>query len=154
MSFKFPLILDELIDLKYRNKVINYAEMEVDLILYCILVNGLNKTKGEKFDQIKKEMEPLIKILKEMFCEFDKNEIHQERTFIFALRSPAGFHDDFYNINNKDDLLRKYSSDDDNDDIGCMFLHKTNNNDENFLNKIINGIIKDYSLRGGKEYKL
>ena len=49
---------------------------------YCILVNGLNKTKGEKFDQIKKEMEPLTKILKEIFCEFDKNEIHKERTFI------------------------------------------------------------------------
>ena len=48
----------------------NFAEMEVDLILYCILV------KGEKFDKIKEGLQPLIKIL-EIFCEFDKNEIHK-----------------------------------------------------------------------------
>ena len=114
-SFKYPHILDELIDLKFNGRETNYTEMEVDLILYCILVNGLDKTKGKKFDQIKKEMQPLIKILKEIFCEFDKNEIHKERTSIFALRSPAGFHDDFYIINNKDDMLG-YSSDDDGDD--------------------------------------
>ena len=97
-SFNYPHILDELIDLKFNDRETNYAEMEVDLILYCILVNGLDKTKGKKFDQIKKEMQPLIKILKEIFCEFNKNEIHKERTFIFALRSPSGFHDDFYII--------------------------------------------------------
>ena len=113
-SFRYPHILDELIDLKFKYEEMNFAEMQVDLILYCILVNGLNKTKGKKFDQIKKEMQPLIKILKEIFCEFDKNEIHKERTFIFALRSPAGSHDDFYIINNKDDML-EYSSDDDDD---------------------------------------
>ena len=163
-SCKYPHILDELIDLKYQHKITNYAEMEVDLILYCILVNGLSKTKGEKFDQIKKEMQPLTKILKENFCEFDKNEIHKERTFIFALRSPIGFDDDFYIINYKDDLLRTFSDDDDDyddddyddNDIKCMFLDKNIKKDENFINKIKYGIIKDYFLREGKEeiYKL
>ena len=136
-SFMYPHILDELIDLKFNNEEMNFAEMQVNLILYCILVNGLDKTKGKKFDQIKKEMQPLIKILKEIFCEFDKNEIHKERTFIFALRSPAGFHDDFYIINNKDDMLRYYSSDDDDDDddndnvdVKSMFLHEFHNKDD------------------------
>ena len=133
-SFRYPHILDELIDTNFNCELMNFSEMQVDLILYCILVNGLDKTKGKKFDQIKKEMQPLIKILKEIFCEFDKNEIHKERTFIFALRSPAGFHDDFYIINNKDDMLRYYSSDDDDDDdivdVKSMFLHEFHNKDD------------------------
>ena len=149
----------------------NYAEMQVDLILYCILVNGLAKTKGKKFKQIKKEMQPLIKILKKIFCEFDKNEIHKERTFIFALRSPAGYDDDFYIINNKDYML-EYSSDD-NDDIKTMFLCEYINKDEKddintmFLGEYINKdekderkykyyhIVLDHFLYGDKkEYKL
>ena len=65
--------------------------MEVDLLLYCILVSGLNKTKGEKFDHIKKRLKPSTKKLKEKFCEFGKHEIHKKRTFIFALRSPLGY---------------------------------------------------------------
>ena len=159
----YPNILDELIDLKFNCREMNYAEMEVDLILYCILVNGLNKTKGEKFNKIKKEMEPLTKILKEIFCEFDKNEIHKERTFIFALRSPAGTHDDFYIINYKDDLLRKSSDDDDDDnynvyddDVKSMYLHKSTNKDENDERKFkYYRIVLDESFHGGKkEYKL
>ena len=154
LTFKFPHIMEKLLDLKYKNKVSKYAEMEVDLILYCILVNGLNKTKGKKFDKTKKEMAPLIKKLKNEFCEFDKNEIHKERTFIFPLRSPAGTHDDFYIINYEDDLLRKYFPDD-SDDIECMSLYKTYvNNIKNPLDKLINGIVKDYYLSGKKEYKL
>ena len=149
LSFMFPNILDRLIDLKFKNEEINHAEIQVNLILYCILVNGLNKTKGQKFNQIKKEMEPLTKILKEIFCEFDNNEIHKERTFIFSLRSPSGKDDDFYIINNKDDMLIKYNEDDDNGEIECMSLHDTNN-DKGFLNKITNGVIKDYYLDGEK----
>ena len=121
LSFEFPNIMDELIDLKFDCMEMNYAEMQVDLILYCIFVNGLSKTKGEKFDKIKKEMEPLTEILKEIFCEFDKNEIHKERTFIFPLRSPEGSYDDFYIINYKDDLLRKFS--DDGDDVKILSLN-------------------------------
>ena len=157
----YPNILDELIDLKFNCREMNYAEMEVDLILYCILVNGLNKTKGEKFNKIKKEMEPLTKILKEIFCEFDKNEIHKERIFIFALRSPAGTHDDFYIINYKDDLLRKSFDDDDDDDdnynvydddVKSMYLHYSTKKDER---KFKYEVVLDYSLHGGKkEYKL
>ena len=66
-SFMYPHILDKLIELKADNNIMNFAEMQVDLILYCILVNGLDKTKGEKFDEIKEEMQPLIKISKEIF---------------------------------------------------------------------------------------
>ena len=156
---RYPHILDELIDLTFNYETMNYAEMQLDLILYCILVNGLDKTKGKKFDQIKKEMQPLIKILKEIFCEFDKNEIHKERTFIFALRSPACFYNDFYIINNKDDMLGySYDNDDDNDDddIKCMFLLKSINKDKKDERKFkYYKIVLDYSLHEGKkEHKL
>ena len=150
--YMYPSIFDELIDLKFGKVETNFAEMQVNLILYCILVNGLNKTKGEKFEQIKKGMEPLIKKLKNQFCVFDKNEIHKKRTFIFVLRSPAGTHDEFYNINYEDDLLRKYSSDEDNeeDDIECLFL-----NEKSSLDKLVDGgITKDYCLRGKSNYIL
>ena len=150
-SFKYPHVLDELINLKFTNNLMNYAETEVNLILYCILVNGLGKTKGEKFDQIKKEMQPLIKILKEIFCEFDKNEIHKERTFIFALRSPAGLHDDFYIINNKYDILRYYSD----DKVKTMFLSYSSNKDDFLISKFFNSNVSKYSLQEGeKEHKL
>ena len=96
--FMYTHILDKLIELNFHGKIMNFAEMQVNLILYCILVNGLDKTKGEKFNKIKEEMQPLIKILREIFCEFDKNEIDKEITFIFPLRSPAGYHDDFYDF--------------------------------------------------------
>ena len=124
-SFRYPHILDKLIDTNFDCELMNFSEMQVGLILYCILVNGLDKTKGEKFDQIKKEMQPLIKILKEIFCVLDKNQIHKERTFIFALRSPAGFHDDLYIIDNKDML--KFTSD---GDIKSMYLHYSNSKDK------------------------
>ena len=98
--------------------------------------------------------------MKEIFCEFDKNEIHKERTFIFPLRSPNGTDDDFYIINYKDDLLRRsfgaydhvsvdddyifedfykgdydydydeYDYNKDYDDIKSMFLHGNTNKDE------------------------
>ena len=89
-SFRFPNILDKLIDTNYNFEFNDLSEIQVDLFLYCILVNSLFKTKGERFDQVKKEMQILIKILKDLYCEFDNNELHKERTFIFALRSPAG----------------------------------------------------------------
>ena len=163
----------ELIDLKYNNKKINYAEMEVDLILYCILVSGLNKTEGKKFDKIKERVQTLTKILKEMFCEFDNNEIHKERTFIFALRSPSGSHDDHYVINYKYNLLRKSSDididdidnddsdndDSDNEDVKSMFLHvSSNKKDEKDVKDERKfkyySIVLDESLYGEKEYKL
>ena len=106
-KYNYIIRMGELKDLKFNERKMNYGEMKVNLILYCVLVNGLNKTKGKKFDMIKKKIEPLTKILKEIFCEFDKNEIHKERTFIFALRSPNGTDDDYYNINYKEDLLKK-----------------------------------------------
>ena len=149
--FIFPHIMDELIDTNFVYELKKFSEIQVALILYCILVNGLDKTKGEKFNQIKKEMQPLIKILKELFCEFDKNEIHKERTFIFALRSPAGFHDDFYIINNKDYML-EYSSD---GNVKIIYLNKVTNKDEKDERKDYYEIVLDYYLQGRKkDYKL
>ena len=163
-SFISSIKFDELINLKYKYGGMNYAEMEVDLILYCILVNGPDKTKGEKFNKIKNEMQPLTKILKKIFCKFDKNKIHKKRTFIFALRSPTGYDDDYYIINYKDDMLRCCSDDDDisscssssdDDDVKSMFLHKSTNKDEKDKRKFKYGVVLDHSLYGGKkEYKL
>ena len=99
-----------------------------------------------------------------MFCEFDNNEIHKERTFIFALRSPAGSDDDYYIINYKDDLLNKsdnfyddikhedYSYEDDNDDIEIMSLHSSSYKKRKSK---YYSIVLDESLYGDeKEYKL
>ena len=152
-SFWYPYILDDLINRNFNDKQMNFYELEVYLILYCIFVNGLDKTKGEKFNQIKKEIQPLIKILKEIFCEFDKNEIHKERTFIFALKSPAGFHNDnyLYVINNKDYMFRYFS-----DELKIMSLCFANNKDEKDerINKYYS-IVLNYSLYDGeKEHKL
>ena len=160
MSLMYPSVLDKLIDLKFSCLEMNYAEMQIDLILYCILVNGLSKTKGEKFDMIKVAIEPLTKMLKEIFCEFDKNEFLKERTFIFPLRSPGGTHDEFYIINN-DDLLRKYKNGDrdiesDKNDIKIMFLHTATNKDKEDKRRFkYYNIVLDEALCGSKkEYKL
>ena len=53
-TFMFPHILDELIDLKFDCVEVNFAEMEVDLILYCIL-NGLNKTKVRNLIRLRRK---------------------------------------------------------------------------------------------------
>ena len=130
----------------------------------------MNKTKGKKFNKIKKRAQPLTKILKEIFCEFDKNEIHEERTFIFSLRSPSGAHDDYYIINYKDDLLRKFNdysnysdysdnSDNsyDNDDIKSLFLpassYKKNVKDKRRF-ECYNIVLDESLYEGKKEYKL
>ena len=175
--------INKLIELQFKGRRMNFAEMQINLILYCILVNGLNKTKGKKFKYIKKKLYPLTKILKEIFCEFDKNEIHKEKTFIFPLRSPNATHDEFYIINYKDDLLERsfgcydaitYSDDEIFDDIHngeydreeykyekdydikSMFLHSNHNKDEEDERKSkYYSIVLDESLHGdGVEYKL
>ena len=100
-------------------------------------------------------MEPLIKILKEIFCKFDKNEIHKERTFIFQLRSPEGSHDDFYIINYEDELLRKY--DDDDESVKTMFLTpiEEDEDEEDKRKHSYYYIVSDYCLyHRGKEHKL
>ena len=176
--------MNKLIDLQFKGRRMNFAEMQINLILYCILVNGLNKTKGIKFKYIKKKLYPLTKILKEIFCEFDKNEIHKESTFIFPLRSPNGTDDEFYIINYKDDLLRRsfgcyddvtFSDDEEifddihngeydreeynyhkDYDIKTMFLHfNTNKDEEDERKSKYYSIVLDESLHGGEEeYKL
>ena len=68
-------------NISFRNKVINimdlikteslgFSELELLLILYCLFVNRLDKTKGEKFDEIKDILYPLIEKLKEIFLIF------------------------------------------------------------------------------------
>ena len=129
----FIIKLDTLKDLNFDNRKMSYHEMKVNLIIYCILVNGLNKTKGKIFDKIKEELEPLTKILKEIFCKFDNNEIHKERTFIFPLRSPNGTDDDYYNINYQYDFLRKRSicnknyTDEEDEEDGMISLYNPSN---------------------------
>ena len=118
--------METLVDI-ITNEEMRNSELEMALILYCILVNSLDKTEGEKFDKIKNELFPLIKLLKEIFCEFDHNELHNERTFIFALRSPAGYHDVHYIIYNGDDMLNEYDSDAD-ADVNIMDLYHYDNN--------------------------
>ena len=175
--------IDELIDLQFKGKKMNYAEMEVNLILYCILVSGLNKTKGIKFKYIKKKLHPLLKILKEIFCKFDKNEIHKERTFIFPLRSPNGTDDRYYIMNYKDNLLERsfgcydaVTSDDeeifrdihngeyDRDeydyekdyDVKSMFLYTNDNRDEEDerKSKYYSIVLEESLYEGEKEHKL
>ena len=124
---KYFIGLKQLIDLKYCNRPFNHAELEVDLFLYCILVSGLNKTKGEKFEHIKKRLKPLTEKLKEKFCEFGKNEIHEKRTFIFSLRSPLGYDNTFYIHNYKDDLLQKYQR---SDERAILYARDENYDDE------------------------
>ena len=84
-----------------------FAETEVNLMLYCLFVNSLSKTKPDSFSEIKELVQPLVDFLRKNFREFDKNEIHKERTFIYHLRSPTGLHDDFYVLEGKDYLKDK-----------------------------------------------
>ena len=147
-------ILDKLIEYSYKDNLFvrnNFAEMKVNLILYCILVNGLDKTKGKKFDKIKEEMQPLIKILKEMFCEFDQNEIHKERTFILALRSSDGYKK-FYIINNKENML-KYDHDESDYyyDVMRMFLSKYEKDEKDERKYKYYSIVLDNSLHNFEE---
>ena len=173
----------KLIDLQFKGRKMNSTEMQINLILYCIFVNGLNKTKGIKFKCLKKKLYPLIKKLKEIFCEFDKNEIHKERTFIFPLRSPNGTDDEFYIINYKDNLLERSfgcyddicSSDDDifedffngeydrdeynyekDYDVMSMFLHSNTNKDEEDerKSKYYSVVLSESLHEGEKEHKL
>ena len=144
--------LNDFIDLRFKMKKMDYAEMEVYLMLYCILVNGLSKIKDVRFNGIKKQFEPLTKILKNIFCEFDKNEIHKEMTFIFPLRLPNGEHSSFYIINN-DDLKSKYKDD---NRLISFFLHdNTNKNKEDKRKFKYYSIVLDESLHGEEvEYQL
>ena len=144
--------LNDFIDLKFKMKKMNYAEMQVYLMLYCILVNGLSKIKDIRFNGIKKQFEPLTKILKNIFCEFDKNEIHKEMTFIFQLRLPNGEHGSLYIINNVD-LKRKYEDD---NRLISLFLHNNTikNKEDKRKNKYYS-IVLDESLHGEEvEYQL
>ena len=121
ITFKYFKSLDKLMDKNFYNGFKKFSEMQLDLFLYCILVNGLDKTKGKKFDQIKEKIQPLIKKLKNIFSEFDNNQLYKKRTFIFPLRSPVGFYDTFF-ISDDNNILELNSDKDDDDDLKIMFL--------------------------------
>ena len=89
----------------------------------------MGKTKGKKFDNIKEQIQPLTDIWKDIFCEFDKNEIHKEITFIFQLRSPNGTHGDFYIIDEKD-LIHDYNYDDESMEVMYLWDSKNKKNEE------------------------
>ena len=78
----------------------------------------MSKTTDEKFERVKKRLKLWIKILKEMFCKFDKNKIHKNYTFIFAHRSVDGSHDSFYELNGKEYVANR----DKEDGLRSMFL--------------------------------
>ena len=94
-----------------------------------------------------------------MFCEFDKNKIHKERTFIFPLRPTAPFSKDFYIINNKENML-KY----DEEKYDCSFslygfyydvkemeLRTNKRNKKDIRKNRYYNIVLDYSLEDFKE---
>ena len=58
-------------------KGLNFDNIELNLVLYCLFVNSLSKTTDKKFDKVKKRLRFMIKFFKEMFFEFDKNDIHK-----------------------------------------------------------------------------
>ena len=112
-------------------------------------------------------MQPLIKILKEIFCKFDKNKIHKERTFIFPLRPYNGYGirkktsifplrpyngygiKDFYIINNKENML-KYDEEEEKFygfyyDVKKMELIKKDKKDKRKFRYY--DIVLDYSLK-------
>ena len=98
-------------------KGLNFGNIGLNLILYCLFVNSLSKTTDKKFDKVKKRLRFMIKFFKEMFFEFDKNDIHKDHTYIFAYN--CKFSDDkFYTLNGKDYLEDR----DEKDEIRSMIL--------------------------------
>ena len=81
-------------------KKLNEVKIEIKLILYCLFVNSLSKTTDKKFDKVKKRLRFWIKLLKEMFYEFDKNDIHKDHTYIFDTCSLDEEH--YYELNGKE----------------------------------------------------
>ena len=98
---------------------LNEVKVEINLRLYCIFVNSLSKTTDKKFDKVKKRLRFWIKVLKEMFYEFDKNDIHKDHTYIFAHRCELGTDDSFYEINGKEYVANR----DEEDGLRTMYLY-------------------------------
>ena len=99
-------------------KQLNEVKVEINLRLYCLFVNSLSKTTGKEFDRVKKRLRFWIKVLKEMFYEFDKNDIHKDHTYIFAHRCELGTDDQFYNLNGKEYVANR----DEEDGLRSMYL--------------------------------
>ena len=97
---------------------LNFVKVEISLRLYCLFVNSLSKTTDKKFDKVKKRLRFWIKVLKKMFYEFDKNDIHKDHTYIFAHRCEYGFDDQFYELNGKEYVAYR----DEKDGLRSMFL--------------------------------
>ena len=77
-------------------------------MLHGIFVNSLSKTTNERFKEIKTKLTPLIKKLKDLFHNFDKNDVHNDYTYILPLNCHycyyGTFYDRLYFINDKDYL--------------------------------------------------
>ena len=121
-------LLEELIE-KYQEKnelrdrlfrictsQLNDVKVEINLKLYCLFVNSLSKTTDKKFDEVKKRLRIWIKFLKEMFYEFDKNDIHKDHTFIFDCCSD--YYQHCYELNGKEYIANR----DKTGGLRCMFL--------------------------------
>ena len=90
--------------IEFLQKNMNEINMEICLNLYGIFVNSLRKTTKIRFGETKKRYMKLIKFLKDMFPEFDKNDIHKDHTFVFPLIAQMyGEWDDYcYFMNGKE----------------------------------------------------
>ena len=97
---------------------LNYVKVEISLRLYCLFVNSLSKTTDKKFGKVKKRLRFWIKELKEMFYEFDKNDIHKDHTYIFAHRCECGTDEKFYTLNGKEYVANR----DEEDGLRSMIL--------------------------------
>ena len=117
-NFEYFKSLDELMDKNFYQGIKEFPEMQLDLFLYCILVNTLDKTKGEIFDEIKEKLHLLREKLKSIFSEFDNNKIHKERTFVFPLRSPVGYYDTSFNVRLNDGVEYNYLDILNNEELG------------------------------------
>ena len=99
-------------------KQLNEDKVEINLSLYCLFVNSLSKTTDKKFDKVKKRLRFWIKVLKEMFYEFDKNDIHKDHTYIFDHRCKYGTDEHFYELNGKEYVANR----DEKGGLRTMFL--------------------------------
>ena len=98
-------------------KGLNFVNIELNLVLYCLFVNSLSKTTDKKFDKVQKRLRFMIKFFKEMFFEFDKNDIHKDHTFVFSYNCEVS-DDKFYTLNGKDYLEDR----DEKEEIRSMIL--------------------------------
>ena len=125
--------------IKFLQKNMNEINMEICLNLYGIFVNSLRKTTKIRFGSTKQRNMKLIKFLKDMFFEFDKNDIHKDHTFVFTLKAQKyGDWDDYcYFMNGKEYVKSKDENENDYDGSlrSIMIINKDSSIQDDKSNK-------------------